>query len=122
VNVCDERDRRTPLHFAAFWGNTAVVVALLARAANPNARDRNGFTPLMVASAQHHVDLVEALRPVTGVHLLGLVCCMTQIPMIFILFGRTGMGECVRVYVCVCVCVCVFVCLCVVCVCVCVPL
>lgn len=43
--------RLRPLHFAARWGTVAHVRYLLAEGAQVNARDFNGFTPLILASA-----------------------------------------------------------------------
>ena len=40
----------TPLMYAALYGTTADVTALLDRGANPNARDEAGVTPLMLAA------------------------------------------------------------------------
>ena len=52
----------TPLHDAAFKGHAAVVSALLAAGADPNARNSNGFTPLRVAATLGHAAIVSALR------------------------------------------------------------
>ena len=51
----------TVLMTAARTGNPGVVSALLARGANPNARERVGQTALMWAAAEGHTAVVQAL-------------------------------------------------------------
>ena len=46
---------------AANEGHTAYLRALLARGAQPDARDSQGFTPLMLAAQGGYVDSVRAL-------------------------------------------------------------
>ena len=44
-----DKFRLTPLHNAAFEGNSEVVSALLSAGANPNAEDSDNMTPLDIA-------------------------------------------------------------------------
>jgi len=49
------------LHSAASQGATAVVRDLLASGANPNSQNAGGWTPLMIAAAEKHLDTVTVL-------------------------------------------------------------
>ncbi|KAI9170989.1 Protein MGA2 [Paramyrothecium foliicola] len=51
----------TMLHLACSLGYHRLVAALLARGANPDARDRGGFTPLHMAAIQSHSEIVRRL-------------------------------------------------------------
>ncbi len=53
--------RTTRLHRAARADNVPLLQSLLDRGANPNARDRDGRTPLMDAARAGHVDAMRAL-------------------------------------------------------------
>ncbi len=55
----------TPLHLAAFQGNTrhiAMAKWLLANGANTRARDHEGKTPLDVASERGHTEIADVIR------------------------------------------------------------
>ncbi|KYK61176.1 ankyrin repeat protein [Drechmeria coniospora] len=51
----------TMLHLACSLGYHRFVAALLARGANPDARDRGGFTPLHMAAIHNHPEIVRRL-------------------------------------------------------------
>ncbi|OAQ79881.1 membrane-tethered transcription factor [Purpureocillium lilacinum] len=51
----------TMLHLACSLGYHRFVAALLARGANPDARDKGGFTPLHVAAINNHPEIVRRL-------------------------------------------------------------
>lgn len=51
----------TMLHLACSLGYHRFVAALLARGANPDARDKGGFTPLHMASIQNNPEIVRRL-------------------------------------------------------------
>ncbi|KAK5997870.1 Protein MGA2 [Cladobotryum mycophilum] len=51
----------TMLHLACTLGYHRFVAALLARGANPDARDRGGFTPLHMAAVHNHPEIVRRL-------------------------------------------------------------
>uniref|UniRef100_A0A1I8FX66 ANK_REP_REGION domain-containing protein n=1 Tax=Macrostomum lignano TaxID=282301 RepID=A0A1I8FX66_9PLAT len=50
--TCSNMWSRSCLHYAAQGGNSAAASALLAAGASPNARDRFGSTPLMIAARE----------------------------------------------------------------------
>jgi serine/threonine-protein kinase TNNI3K len=52
---------RTNLHKAAFDGNAERVKELLKKGADPNARDKYGWTPLHKAASRCSVDVVKLL-------------------------------------------------------------
>lgn len=51
----------SPVHYAAVYGRTRVLQAMLERGVSPNLRDRNGRTLLMMAAENGHVDTVKML-------------------------------------------------------------
>ena len=60
VNAKDENGK-TPLHFAAFQGHTAIAELLIAKGADLNAKDNQGATPLHGASLFGFGLIVELL-------------------------------------------------------------
>ena len=50
---------RRPLHYAAMHGRAAVVSYLLDHSAEPTATDMDGYTPLMHAITNGHLDVVQ---------------------------------------------------------------
>jgi ankyrin repeat protein len=60
-----------PLHLASSWGHTDCVKILLQKGCNPNVRNANQMTPLMVALKSGHVNptlaAVRLLLPITEV-------------------------------------------------------
>jgi uncharacterized protein len=53
--------KRTPLHYAALENNVVRVSELLARGADPNANDAEGFTPLHLAAQENALDAAKML-------------------------------------------------------------
>jgi cytohesin len=51
----------TPLHFAAFSGNTGVVKLLIANRANVNAKAKAGITPVIMAIEERRLGAAEVL-------------------------------------------------------------
>jgi ankyrin repeat protein len=51
----------SPVHYAAIYGRTRVLEAMLDRGVSPNLRDRNGRTLLMLAVENGHRDTVRLL-------------------------------------------------------------
>ncbi|KAL1887742.1 SPT3 Dosage dependent suppressor of Ty-induced promoter mutations-like protein [Ceratocystis pirilliformis] len=52
---------QTMLHLSSSLGFDRVVAGLLARGANPNTRDKAGYTPLHLAALNNHVEIVRRL-------------------------------------------------------------
>jgi len=76
VNAVDSEFHATPLHWAAYLGNSAMVDVLLKRGASPSARNSQGMTPLHSAAAKAgHKEivarLIEAGAPVAYCDSLG---------------------------------------------------
>lgn len=61
VAVADNEMRIQPLHAAASARHREIVAALLDAGADPDARQRHGYTPLMSAAANGDTDVAEAL-------------------------------------------------------------
>merc|ERR1719210_1175070 len=55
-------DGKTPLHFAAEYGNMTEAQQLLDKRANPKAEDKSGKTPLHWAAEEGHVNVTKLLR------------------------------------------------------------
>lgn len=55
------QEQETPLHCAAWHGYSAVARALCQVGCNVNARNREGESPLLTASARGFRDIVECL-------------------------------------------------------------
>lgn len=49
------------LHIAALWGDVEYVELLLKHGADPNARDKDGRTPLHYVAFNGHVEIVKVL-------------------------------------------------------------
>ena len=62
INIKNRR-RQTPLHFAAIAGNQGMLRSPLAFGANATGRDHIGFTPLLYAVQQGHLDVLSILLP-----------------------------------------------------------
>ncbi|KAF5405976.1 Ankyrin: unc [Paragonimus heterotremus] len=67
VKAVNSRTRMgsTPLHLAAQQGHLQVVLKLLQVGADPNARNKQGWTAAQLAYKQHYLNLFEELRKVT---------------------------------------------------------
>uniref|UniRef100_A0A7S2IHV8 Ankyrin repeat domain-containing protein n=1 Tax=Haptolina brevifila TaxID=156173 RepID=A0A7S2IHV8_9EUKA len=61
VNSYDEAFERTPLHFAALHGHTAIVRLLITRGARHHAKDLSSMTPLHIAAEAGHTAVIDAL-------------------------------------------------------------
>lgn len=51
----------SPVHYAALYGRTKVLKAMLDQGVSVNLRDRNGYTLLMLASENGHLETVKLL-------------------------------------------------------------
>ncbi len=60
MNVPDSGNE-TALHYAAFRGRDEIVNLLLVAGANPNARSKSLWTPLMAAASEGHAGIVREL-------------------------------------------------------------
>ena len=61
VNMADHANKRTPMHWAADFGQVEVMTYLLAKGANVNAKDQHGITPLLAAVYENHANAVKFL-------------------------------------------------------------
>jgi len=61
VNAPESQLQMTPLHFAAFRGNTAVVEVLLEHHARVNAQSTQGVSPLMLAAMAGRTAVAQKL-------------------------------------------------------------
>ncbi len=62
ANPNDEnKDKWTPLHFAAKNGHFEIVQLLIEKKANMNAKEKNGWTPLHCAAEGGHFTTVQLL-------------------------------------------------------------
>jgi len=62
VNVREQEDGWTPLHFASFYGALEVAHLLLEYGADVEAKDKSGRTALKIAAYKRHHEVVELLR------------------------------------------------------------
>ena len=63
--ITEHEDGVTPLHYAAFNGNTEIVKILAPLTDNPNAPAVNGVTPIHLAAYNGHTDIIKILAPLT---------------------------------------------------------
>ncbi|KAL6438502.1 hypothetical protein ACFW04_004528 [Cataglyphis niger] len=61
IDVNQMIDGRTPLHYAADYGQSEVVRYLLEKGANANATDKHGITTLLAAIWEGHTNCVKLL-------------------------------------------------------------
>ena len=54
--------KRTPLHYAAFYGHKVVAELLIAEGADVNAKTKSGFTPLDATSVFNKTETADLLR------------------------------------------------------------
>ncbi|PRP81217.1 hypothetical protein PROFUN_02051 [Planoprotostelium fungivorum] len=54
-------NKRTPLHWAADFNQTAIISYLLSKGADINAKDQYGITPLLAAVYEDHFDAAKTL-------------------------------------------------------------
>jgi hypothetical protein len=62
INYSFPKDRRTPLHYAAFFSVPVVTELLLDYGADPERRDHRGRTPLMCATRYGSIESMRLLR------------------------------------------------------------
>ena len=65
VNAKGYTQQFTPLHIAAGMGNEKIVAKLLGNGANPNAKSKEGKTPLQIAKKHNRDAVVKMLLKVT---------------------------------------------------------
>ncbi|XP_043596537.1 myotrophin-like [Bombus pyrosoma] len=61
IDVNEMIDGRTPLHYAADYGQSEVVRYLLEKGANANVTDKHGITALLAAIWEGHTNCVKLL-------------------------------------------------------------
>jgi CDK inhibitor PHO81 len=94
----DDTYRRRPLHYAAMHGHPSIVSHLLASKAKASAVDHDGYTPLMHAISQGHLEVVrifvnggsdlEPTRASTDLIPLSLACQHGQYEVAHLLLQR----------------------------------
>ena len=57
-----DKDGASPLHWAAWHGDTGIVTALLEKGADPKVRDSKGKTPLDYAIEKNNTEVIELLQ------------------------------------------------------------
>ena len=62
VNVKNDEDGRTPLHYAVYKGHKEIVELLIANGADVNAKSEDGYTPLDVAIHLNGTENADLLR------------------------------------------------------------
>src|SRR5262249_44467258 len=62
VNRHDGREKETPLHYAARYGNVELAKLLLEAKADPTAKEFHEKTPLDLAKERKHQDIVKLLE------------------------------------------------------------
>lgn len=66
LNLTVDQKGDTVGHYAAWLNMSKVVSFLIAHDANVNIKNKNGFTPLMLASFKGHVDILQLLSGVVA--------------------------------------------------------
>jgi ankyrin repeat protein len=97
--VTADPERRAPLHYAALQNNRLSVDALIRDGADPNAKDRLGFTPLHLAAQEWAVDAAKFLldhgAEVDAINIYGNTPLFTAV---FNSKGRAEMIDLLRRY------------------------
>ena len=63
-NVPD-KEGRTPIYLASFYGCIEIVKILAPLTDNPNSADEDGVTPIHSAVCNGHIEIVNILAPLT---------------------------------------------------------
>jgi len=61
TNVNVDIDGRSPLHYAADYGQTEVLQYLVSKGANINTKDKHGISVILAAIWEGHIDCVKFL-------------------------------------------------------------
>ncbi len=61
ADVTEYGEGNTPLHYAAYQGNSSIAIELISRGANINQVNDNGFTPLFLAAQREQLKICELL-------------------------------------------------------------